>query len=251
MLPKSDRLLAPWAETEFYLNGGLGFHSNDGRGTATRVDPATGATLSPIKGLVRTEGAEVGVRTLAVPHLQSTLSLWLLNIDSELLFVGDAGNTKPSRPSRRYGVEFANYYTPAKWLTVDADFSLSHARFREDAPEGNHIPGSVETVVAAGVTLHDLPQLKGFFASLRLRYFGPRPLIEDDSVRSQETLLLSAETGYNFNRNWSLTVDVFNLLNRKDSDIDYFYASRLKGEPLDAGRADYNAGERGYNVSVR
>ncbi|MFN7138173.1 MAG: TonB-dependent receptor [Limisphaerales bacterium] len=227
--PKLSLVFGPWAKTEFYVNGGLGFHSNDARGTTAPTDP--------VDPLVRTYGAEVGVRTTWVPNLHSSVSLWWLDIDSELLFVGDAGTTEASRPSRRYGVEFANYYTPLKWLTIDADYSLSHARFRDDDPAGNRIPGSVESVIAAGISVHDL---NGFFGSLRLRYFGPRPLVEDDSVRSNETILLSAQVGYKINKTWTLSAEVFNLLNRKDSEIDYFYPSRLADEPVGPDEGGYN-----------
>jgi TonB dependent receptor/TonB-dependent Receptor Plug Domain len=230
--PKGGLVFGPWRDTEFYLSGGLGFHSNDGRGTTTRVDPQNPASpVTPVTALVRTYGAEVGVRTVVLPHLQSTASLWWLDIDSELVFDGDGGTTEPSRPSRRYGIEFANYYTPTKWLTFDADFSWSHARFRDFDPVGQYIPESIETVVAAGVSVHDPDPERGFFASLRLRYFGPRALIEDNSERSGATVLLNAQAGYRFNRTWSFAVEAFNLLDRKDSDIDYYYASRLPGEP--------------------
>lgn len=227
--PKASVIFGPWAKTEVYLNGGMGFHSNDGRGATTTIDPATGNAASKVDPLVRTFGAEVGVRTTWVPGLQSTLSAWWLDIDSELLFVGDAGTTEASRPSRRYGLEFANYYTPTKWLTLDADVSLSQARFRDRDPAGQHIPGSVETVVAAGIAVHDL---NGFFGSLRLRYFGPRSLIEDNSVRSTASALVNLQAGYAFNPKWKLTVDVFNLLDRKASDVEYYYESRLRGEAI-------------------
>jgi outer membrane receptor protein involved in Fe transport len=184
--------------------------------------------------LVRTYGAEVGVRTTRIRDLQSTFSFWYLDIDSELLFVGDAGTTEASRPSRRYGVELANYWTPTDWLTLDLDVSLSHARFRDDPRDpitgqkiGDQIPGSIESVVAAGATLHDW---NGLVTGLRLRYFGERPLIEDDSVRSDDTLLLSALVGYRLNETWTLEGEVYNLLDRDDSEIDYFYESRLPGE---------------------
>jgi len=150
--PKLSLIFGPWAETELYVQGGLGFHSNDARGATTRVDPVTGSAVDEADPIVRTYGAEIGVRTLAVPGLQSTLSVWWLDVGSELVFVGDAGTTEASRPSRRYGVEWTNYYNLTKHLILDADFSFSHAEFRNNDPAGNHIPGAIETVIAAGIT---------------------------------------------------------------------------------------------------
>ncbi|HMJ88692.1 MAG TPA: TonB-dependent receptor, partial [Candidatus Acidoferrum sp.] len=119
--PKLSLIFGPWEKTEVYLQGGLGHHSNDGRGANTRIDPASGARVSRADPLVQTYGAEFGARNTFVPGLQSTVSLWWLDVDSELLFVGDAGATEASRPSRRHGVEFANYYNVNKWITLDAD----------------------------------------------------------------------------------------------------------------------------------
>jgi hypothetical protein len=223
--PKLSLIFGPWADTELYVQGGFGYHSNDGRGANTRVDPVTGARVQRADPLVQTYGAEVGARTAYVPGLQSSLSLWWLDVDSELLFVGDAGATEASRPSRRYGVEFANYYNVTKWLALDADFALSHAEFRDSDPAGDHVPGSIESVVAAGVTMRND---WGLFGSLRLRYFGPRPLIEDDSERSNSTLMLNAQVGYHINKTWTVTAEVLNLLDRRDHDIEYFYASRVR-----------------------
>jgi outer membrane receptor protein involved in Fe transport len=218
--PKGTLVLGPWFDSELYLSGGLGLHSNDARGVSDPVDPAD--------PLVKTTGAEVGIRTVLIPGLQSTVSLWWLDLDSELVFVGDAGTTEATRESRRYGIEIANYYDPFAWLTFDADVSLSHARFRDSDPAGDHIPGAVESVVAAGATVHDLG---GPFGTIRLRYFGPRPLIENDDERSDDTVLLSAKVGYEFNETWTIAAEVFNLLDRSDHEIDYFYESRLIDEP--------------------
>jgi hydrogenase/urease accessory protein HupE len=236
--PKLGVVFGPWAETEFYLNGGLGYHSNDARGINTRIDPASGSAVDRASPLVRTYGAEVGVRSTWVKGLQSTLALWWLDIDSELLFVGDAGTTEASRPSRRYGLEFANYYSPADWITFDADVSVSRARFRNTELDiGNHIPNSIETVIAAGTTFHDV--YGGFFGGPRLRYFGPRSLDESGDRRSGTTLLVSALLGYEVTPNLSFQAEVFNLLNRKDDGITYFYPSRLPGESL-AGVDDFH-----------
>ena len=214
--------------TELYVNAGLGFHSNDARGTTITQDPSTGEAVDPVTPLVRAKGAEVGARTVAIPHLQSSLTLWTLSLASELVFTGDAGTTEPSRPSHRYGFEFANYYAPRPWLILDGDISWSSAHFTEFDPVGDSIPGSVATVISGGATLDSLHNV---FGSIRLRYFGPRPLIEDDSVRSKATSLINLEAGYRVAKRVKVAIDVFNLLNAADSDIDYYYASRLISEP--------------------
>ena len=254
--PKINLIFGPWAKTEFYASSGFGFHSNDARGVTTTVDPATGLPTDSsgrrVKGakpLVRSKGTEVGVRTNWFSELQSTVTAWTLDLDSELVFSGDAGTTDASRPSRRYGIELANYYSPYQWLTVDADLSFSHTRFTERAPAGPYVPGSVESVIAAGATVHDP---RGFFGSVRLRYFGPRPLIEDNSVRSHSSSLLSADVGFDLNEHWRVQGEVFNALNRKSSAIDYYYLSRLPGEPL-AGANDIHfhpVEPRGFRIAI-
>ena len=227
--PKGGVVIGPFNGTEFYVNAGLGFHSNDARGTTITRDPSTGETVDPVTPLVRAMGAEVGVRTVTAPHLQTTLTLWTLSLASELVFAGDAGTTEPSRPSHRYGVEFANYYAPRPWLILDGDVSWSSPHFTNVDPVGDLIPGSVETVISAVATLDSVHNVVG---SVRLRYVGPRPLIENNSVRSKATSLANLEGGYKFSKNVKLVLDVFNLFDATDSDIDYFYTSRLPGEPL-------------------
>jgi hypothetical protein len=227
--PKGGAVIGPFKGTELYVNGGFGFHSNDARGTTITRDPMTGEPVDPVTPLVRAKGAEAGLRTVALPHLQMSLTLWTLSLASELVFSGDAGTTEASRPSHRYGVELANYYSPRPWLILDADVAWSRARFTDADPAGDYIPGSVGTVVSAGVTLDSV---RNIFGSARLRYFGPRALIEDNSVASKRTSLVNLEGGYKVSKNVKVLVDVFNLFNVEDSDIDYYYTSRLPGEPL-------------------
>lgn len=226
--PKLAMIFGPFNGTEIYANAGFGFHSNDARGATITVDPKTGDPVQKVTPLARAKSAEIGVRSIIVPHLQTTLALWGLDIGSELVFSGDAGNTQASRPSRRYGVEWSNFYRPARWLTVDADLSLSKAQFRVDDPIGNSIPGAVQTVFASGLSVDNLGQT---FGSLRFRYFGPRSLIEDDSVRSKATTTVNALLGYRFTQGLRAQLEVLNVLDAKVSEIDYFYTSRLQGEP--------------------
>jgi hypothetical protein len=248
--PKFGAVFGPWAGTELYANAGMGFHSNDARGAAIRVDPSTGEPVERVTPLVRGRGAEIGLRTVRVRGLQSTLSLWYLGLDSELLFVGDAGTTEAGRPSRRVGIEWTNYARINPWLTVDGDLSLSRARFTDGDPAGHAVPGALDRVMSAGVTVEPS---RAIFGSLRLRHFGPRPLIEDASVTSKSTTLWNGEAGYRFSSKARLVLEVFNVFDAEVSDIDYFYSSRLPGEP-DGGVADIHthpSRPRSARVSLR
>jgi outer membrane cobalamin receptor len=225
--PSLGAVFGPWRQTEFYVNLGNGFHSNDARGTLTTVDPRSGEAADKVPGLVRSRGMELGVRSEIIPQLQSSLSLYRLDFDSELTFVGDAGTTEAGRPSRRHGVEFSNYYKVLKWLSVDADVAFARARSRDFAPEGSRIPGAVEGVGQLAFTVDQLGPWSG---ALRLRYFGPRPLIEDNSVRSHPSVTINGRVAYRIDRTMKIELEGFNLANRRDSTIDYLYASRLQNE---------------------
>lgn len=242
--PKFSAILGPWAETEFYASWGQGFHSNDVRGALSRVDATatlfsgnnTIARQNPVPLLTKSTGYEIGVRTAIVPHLQAEASLFFLDIDSELTFSGDAGSTSAGRPSQRKGLELSLFYTPFPWLIVDIDYAHSNARFRgrDDGLSdtvagrpGNSIPGSVQDVASVGVTVKDLGPWEG---GLRVRYFGPRPLIEDDSVRSKATALTDLRVGYKISDSITARLDIYNLFNSRAHQIDYYYPSQLKGE---------------------
>jgi outer membrane receptor protein involved in Fe transport len=228
----------------------MGMHSNDARGTTITenpTDPAQKLGASPL--LVRTRGSEVGVRTKALPGLDSSLSVFILDQASEIIFNGDGGDTSPSRSSERYGIEWTNNYQPAPWLAVDADLALSHARFLGfdsdqaalfaslagfpqaqigNAP-GNFIPNAPWIVASAGVTLGDKT---GWFGALRWRYLGPTPLTEDNAFRSPPVSLVNARVGYRFDSGWRVQLDLLNLLNSKADQISYAYGSLIKTDNL-------------------
>jgi len=237
--PKLSSIFGPWAKTELYAQGGFSFHSNDARGATQTLEPVSAdnpypnTPVSRIPLLIPTKGGEVGIRTLAIPHLQSTVSLWYLHSASELQQDGDTGDTVPSQqPSNRYGIEWANYYTPREHLAVDFDMADSRALFTSidgndaapGSPGGKWVPEAVGWVVSSGLSLHDF---KRFSESLRLRYFGPRDLTSDGIYRSNSTALLNAEVGYQLNETWRISTEFLNLLNRRDHDIDYAYTSRI------------------------
>jgi len=208
---------------------GRGFHGNDIRGATITVDPIDGVTpVDPVTPLVEADGMEAGLRTAIIPRVQLALALWQLEVDSELLFIGDGGATEASRPSRRRGVELGLYARPTDWMIVDADLAWSEPRFRDDDPAGDRIPGAVERVASLGVTF-DLAG--GWFGGARLRYLGPSALIEDDSVRAPGSTLVNLEAGRRLSERLKVTFGIFNLFGEDASDIRYFYESQLPGEP--------------------
>ena len=225
--PKVNLIFGPFNQTEFYTSAGYGFHSNDARGTTLTLDPKTGLPANKVPPLVRSKGVELGVRTEAIAGLQSSFSVYRLDFDSELTFAGDAGTTNAGRASRRTGFEFSNYYKPLPWLTVDADIAFAKGRYRSFDPAGDRIPGAVEGVASVALAVDNLGP---YFGALQLRYFGPRPLLEDNSVRSKSTATLNGRIGYKFNPKLKIELEGFNLTNRKASAIDYYYESQLKGE---------------------
>lgn len=230
--PKFTAIFGPWRSSELYLNFGRGFHSNDARGATLTVDPSTGLPAEKVTPLVRSKGYEIGLRSEPVSGWQTTLALWRLDIASELLFVGDAGITEPSRPGRRHGLEWTNLYVVNHHLAFDADLAASQARFRGEDPggtPGNHIPGAVAFTANLGVTVDNWGP---WFGAFRIRHFGPRALIEDNSVRSASTTLANLRLGHKFDARTRLTLDILNLFDRKASDIDYWYESQLRGEAV-------------------
>ncbi|HWA96464.1 MAG TPA: TonB-dependent receptor [Terracidiphilus sp.] len=237
--PKLGLIFGPWSNTELYVQGGFSFHSNDGRGTTQTIQPVSGENPYPdtpadkIPALIPTKGGEIGVRTVALPHLQSTLSVWYLHSASELQQSGDTGGTTASRqPSNRYGIEWTNYYMPVTHLAFDFDLANSKALFTAideddaapDSAGGKRVPEAVGLVIATGVALHDY---RGLSSGLRLRYFGPRDLTSDRLYRSRATALVNGEVGYEIGEKWRISAEFLNVLNRSDHDIDYAYESRI------------------------
>lgn len=227
--PKFGWVVGPFATTELFFNAGTGLHSDDARGSTITVDPVTKIDPLPKSPLlVKSKGAEVGVRTKVVPGLESSVALFVLDFDSELLFVGDAGTTEPSRPSRRTGVEWTNHYRLNSWVAFDVDVAATKARFTDFDLAGNYIPGARNIVGSAAIVFG---QKLGWFGSVKLRYFGPRPLIEDNSVRSLSSATVNARVGYRFDNGMRFQVDAINLFNAKTNQIEYYYESQLRGEP--------------------
>jgi opacity protein-like surface antigen/outer membrane receptor protein involved in Fe transport len=248
--PKFTMTFGPLYKTELFFAAGMGYHSNDARGvTATEVpgDPATPQGGVPF--LVRSRGAEIGVRTKAIPNLDSSISLFYLHQDSELFFDGDTGTTVPGPPSVRTGIELTNNYRLASWLSFDADLALSRARFvgfdvaQEElfqslagfpqaqignAP-GSFVPEAPWMVATAGFALGEKT---GWFGALRWRYISSRPLTEDGVFQSPPVNVFNGQVGYRFANGWRVQLDALNILNSTSYNASYAYGALLTTDAL-------------------
>lgn len=245
--PKLNAIAGPWQKTEFYVSYGQGFHSNDLRGALATVDAldteinaqkGTPATVPQVKTplLTKAEGYEAGVRSEVLPHVSVAAALFVLNLANEAIFDGDEAVTSVGRPSNRTGVELSASYAPLPWLSFSADFAFTRARFTAPDPgtadvepghPGTYIPEAAKAIASAEMAIQNLGAWDG---GLRFRYFGPRPLIEDGTIRSGPTALFDARIGYRFNEHWHAQLDIFNVFNSRAHQIDYFYATQLPGE---------------------
>ncbi|MDP2140800.1 MAG: TonB-dependent receptor [Gammaproteobacteria bacterium] len=226
--PKLNLIYSPTSSTEYFVSAGQGFHSNDARGTTIRIDPVSGVPADSVDLLAKARSTEIGMRTSAIANAQIAVSMFSMKLDSELLYVGDAGATEALGASKRRGIEIGAIYAPTEWLLVDTDLTFTKARLTGVGAD-DRIPNSVDRTASLGLIVNNLNNWSG---GLRVRYLGEAPLIEDNSMKSDSTFLLNAQTTYQINANWSVGLEVMNLLDSNDNDITYFYESRLAGEAM-------------------
>ncbi len=230
----NDHLVAPKASLgyrmserlEAFINWGQGFHSNDVRGATITVAP-DGLPTDPTPVIVDSEGIELGVRFEQGGNFNATAVLFHLDLDSELLFLGDSGGTEASDGTERTGIELTAFWQVRDWLAVHSEYTYTDAQYKTDQGGGREIPGAVESTFVFGANAQ---WENGWSGSLRLRYLGEAPLVEDNSFQRDDSVLLNGSVGYQF-RGVSLRLELFNLLDTDKDDISYYYASRLPDEP--------------------
>lgn len=213
---------------ETYVNWGQSFHSNDVRGATITVDPDSGEPVDSIPVLVQSSGAEVGLRMEQGQGFNATLVAFWLELDSELVYVGDAGTVEPNDATERVGFEATLFWQANEWLAANAAYTVTDSNFKTDQGGGTRIPGAVESTFTLGL---NAAWKNGLRASARLRWLDEAPLVEDNSVRSGTSTLVNAGVAYRRGIT-EYRLDVFNLFDSNDDDIAYFYASRLAGEPV-------------------
>lgn len=232
--PKLGLVLGPFGKTEYFANWGQGFHSNDARGATAKFNVNDGTPAEDIPLIAKATGGEIGVRTEFLPNWYSSLTLWQVALDSELVYVGDEGITEPKGSSRRYGLEWSNFYSH-DGVILDADIALSHARFDKSGDTGRHIPNAIPVTASLAVT-HD----KGgkLFGGIRTRYLGAYPLEETGTVKSKAFWATNLKLGYRYDENVQLSIDLLNIFNSKANDIEYFGASCTGSEGAACGGGD-------------
>ena len=220
--PKGNLILGPWFETEFFVNYGTGFHSNDARSTVA-------GDSAP---LARAQGVEFGLRSRPWGRegMELTATFWGLDLKSELVFVGDAGTTEARGPTRRYGVEVGargQIYGP---LYFNGSMTWTHAEFKDT---GLAVPLAPELTGYAALLLR-WPE--GLSSQLQMTYLGVRPLTEDRSIKAPSWLDFDLTERYQLPVKLShgrLEAFLFvqNLFNTQWEQATFAFTSRLRNEP--------------------
>lgn len=220
---------------EAYANWGRGFHSNDARGVVNKA--------AAVPGLVRGTGYETGLR-FEQGKFMLTTTYWWLNLDSELIFVGDSNSVEPKGGAKRQGYELVSFWRPLPWLGLDAVYTGSRARNSDpEAAGGRYVEGAVENAGELGIAA----TRKGWELSARLRYLGAYPLLPDNSLRADAETMLNLRVAREFT---SLTVygELLNALNHKGKDIVYFYENAF--DP-DGGRVSRAEEPRSLRLGIK
>ena len=218
---KGNLILGPWSKTEFFVNVGTGFHSNDARDVVTN----TSATTLP-----RAIGYEIGTRSKTLDWAEVMLSLWMLDLESELVFIGDEGTTEPQGKTRRMGTEFSLRLTPFDWLTLRSDLTYTHAEYRKT---GQAVPLAPEFTAFSSLTAR-LPQ--GLTGTVQMLTVGSRAGVEDRSVLLEPFTIFDLIVRYRIpcplpSGRLEAFVSIRNLTDTDWRQAQFVYESRLPGEP--------------------
>lgn len=218
---KGNIILGPWADTELFLNVGTGFHSNDARDVVANRSADT---------LPQATGYEIGLRTRPRGWMEVLTTLWLLDLESELVFVGDEGTTEIREASRRMGAEFSLRLTPWRWLSIRGDVTYTDAEFRQT---GQSVPLAPEFTAFSSVTTR-LP--RNFSGTLQMLTVGSRAAVEDRSVLLEPFTVFDVIMRYRFPISFAsgrleAFLSIRNVTGTDWRQAQFSYASRVAGEP--------------------
>ena len=215
--PKLNFMFSKNHNLQLFLKTGFGFHSND-----TRLVVAKTAGIS----LPTAFGADFGFVFKPAPKLLINSAVWILNLDQELVYVGDAAVVQLLGKTKRYGIDFGLRYQLNDFLFLDADLNYTHAR-KEDLPQGqNFIPRAPDFTATGGLSLTKFKKLSGGF---HFRYLKSRPANEDNSVVAIGYFVNDLNLNYDFEK-IIFGISVENVFNVDWNETQFATESRLKNE---------------------
>jgi hypothetical protein len=230
---------------ELFLGAGRGFSPDDPRAPGAAIDPRSGAPLGRLDPLATLQSTQAGVRGTWIPGVSTTVSLFRIKSDRELLLTGDTGVTELLQPVVRQGVQVEARYEPARWLTLDAQAWALRARRAGDA--SRDFPAA-ERGASAAATMR-VPN--GWTASLLVNYLGRRSAAEDGGASLRASSFVNARLTRSLGKSTRVTFDVFNVFDQRVRDVDYFSTARI----WNSGAADsflFNPAEpRGIRIKLR
>jgi hypothetical protein len=236
----------PTRNMELFISGGRGPRASDTRVPGVAFDARNGAPLGYLDPFASLRAVEAGVRT-GLLGMDTTLTGWRAQSDAELTLLGDGGVEVVTRPTVRTGLQATARFHPFSALTLDFDATVLRARYADGAAE--RIPGAAERFASAGATL---TPSRGWKASLFVTYFGSRPAVNDDRAHQRSSSFVNARLTRDLSKKTRVSVDVFNIFDKRVGDVDYFSATRLWSQP---GAADnflfHPAESRGFRVRLR
>jgi hypothetical protein len=226
--PKVGLVLGPFRNNEIFLNAGYGFHSNDVRGVTISVNHPirrtrlTGRQVPSWCGPKAPRSAGARGRSNGL-ETSVALLCWTMRRSS-------CSSAMPAPPRRavRAAAPASNGRPPTILFLVGFELDM---RQRTRASRISIPPATAFRALPIWCRRSESPSVRHSAGSapVKMRYFGPRPLIEDNSSRSPSTTLVNARLGYRFDNGIRVQLDAFNLFNAKADQITYFYESRLPG----------------------
>jgi outer membrane receptor protein involved in Fe transport len=225
--PKAALTLTPIEQLQLFLDFGRGFHSNDARGAVRAEDPAD--------LLVVATGYEVGTRIIPWEHLAFSVAGFRIDLDSEQVYVGDAGTTEPSGATTRIGVEAGARLDFGRSFFATTEVTLTKGEYVANGGNGGAIAlAPTRTVVAGFGGRAEWAELVGTpagttFGGVWLRHVGARPATEDGSLEAEGFTVVDLQVGHRFGP-FETTLDVQNLLNTEWREVQFATESRLPNE---------------------
>lgn len=227
--PKLNFNYTPDNTVKFFLNTGIGFHSDDARVILNNEADDI---------LPKVLGADLGAVIKPARNILIKAAVWYLLSEQEFVYVGDEGIIEAGGKTRRAGVDASVRCQVRDWLYADID--LNYARPRSiGVPKGeNYVPLAPQFTSIGGLTVKTK---KGLSGSLRYRYIGDRPANETNSVVAKGYLLADALISYAW-KQFELSASMENIFNREWKEAQFDTESRLRSEPAPVSEIHYTPG---------